>query len=39
MQHKWLSCFLQKQHDDYFGGAKLYMLHGVLETYPCNQTC
>ena len=39
--------FLQKQYDDYFGGAlliviycstKLCMLDGILITYACNQT-
>ena len=40
--------FSQKQHDDYFDGAKLiviycnaklYMLDGILVPYACNQTC
>ena len=40
--------FSQKQHDDYYGGAKLiaiycniklYMLDGILVTCACNQTC
>ena len=39
--------FSQKQHDGYFGGAKLiaiycttklYMLDGILVTFACNQT-
>ena len=45
MQHKWLSCFHKKQHDDYFSDIKLISfycntkLDRILVTYACKQTC